>query len=525
MESSTGQDAAVRPLASTNEPGYLEAHIHSLTAKFFLNRPLEELIPKKFVRMAEQRSLHGAQVPLSRAIDGCYLDQGVWSRVDRRYRAVFRALSKAPAFQKGLWENGSEECGAELGPGDPKAQAKALNALMDEVGMRLDIFRQTEDKAAVFYLRSRLVSYDFEYWTGYRQRHFDAPSTSGCLALMFDGPGVGQALPVVPVSTTLKEEPLTSNLEGKFKIILAQFLMHIRKFSSLPGDKLPDQEVFLIGMHGGKFHLMRAFFPGQKVSRIWCQREVAGLCPIEADEDPEVVKSSPPPPPNHPVPRREQYERKLERARLFALDNELDRHTFRVLATREYNLWDEEHFTTVVQLIVALETYLMSGQAVSGILMETFRKNPIPRSAFRPMPTMSRQDAAQEPKTDTQIGSEETDTYFDSDSEVDLSDWDDDASFDDFGEVTTARPPRDESRQEERQPTQTEEHLRDEDEELTRQRNEQVEDRREIRRPVGGHQAQDNTEEEVWWDIPLTDDESGWSILSVADAQEHEDSD
>lgn len=34
--------------------GPIECHIHNITAKFFLNRDLEELIPNRYLRLANQ---------------------------------------------------------------------------------------------------------------------------------------------------------------------------------------------------------------------------------------------------------------------------------------------------------------------------------------------------------------------------------------------------------------------------------------------------------------------------------------
>lgn len=42
--------------ASISESDQHECHVHSLTAKFFLKCPVEDLIPPVFIRQAEQTS-------------------------------------------------------------------------------------------------------------------------------------------------------------------------------------------------------------------------------------------------------------------------------------------------------------------------------------------------------------------------------------------------------------------------------------------------------------------------------------
>lgn len=78
---------------------------------------------------------------------------------------------------------------------------------------------------------------------------------------------------------TMREQSLLDALTGKFKLLLGQLLIHVRPLP-FPADKIPDQEIFLVGLHGSKLHIMRAFFPGQKISSLWCRRDVPGPNPL-----------------------------------------------------------------------------------------------------------------------------------------------------------------------------------------------------------------------------------------------------
>lgn len=276
-----------------------------------------------------------------------------------------------------------------------------------------------------------------EYWTGYREKHKDGPETDAVIALEFD-PGRDNVIPILPIavvghplptpkchlakhqyanelpSQTNYQEPLEDALADKFKLILAQLLQHVRPLP-VPGDKIPDQETFLIGQHGSKLHIMRAFFPGHKLSSLWCRREL----PYKASPIPPMhpaSRPSPSPSPSPPdgtaahiehssendaphvrtasttdAPRNrsnsnrfytpeniERVQQHVESTKLSMLDNEMDTRTFRVLCTREYDLWKEKDFADAVNVLVALQLYLLSGYARCGPLQAVFNKPPYP---------------------------------------------------------------------------------------------------------------------------------------------------
>ena len=85
--------------------------------------------------------------------DAREMNQKDWSKVDIRYRGVFRTLSKVPQFKKGLWDGGDESRQAELDEKKMWAQAQVIYALMSEVGDMLGLQRPTQDGEAVLYLR------------------------------------------------------------------------------------------------------------------------------------------------------------------------------------------------------------------------------------------------------------------------------------------------------------------------------------------------------------------------------------
>ncbi|KAJ5810393.1 uncharacterized protein N7503_002611 [Penicillium pulvis] len=434
------QTSTARP---TN-PGPRLSRVHNLDAKFFLNRPMEDIIPAKYLRRAEHTSSVQRKPWIFRGNveDARDVDQGEWSKVDIRYRGVFKTLAKVPTFSKGLWDGGSEDHMVQTDSRNSRSQGQVIYALMNEVADMIDLQRPTREGDAIFFLKPRLVSTTLEYWTGYREKHRDGPNTSGFLSLEFE-PDNGQCWPLLPVSTpathqTIKEEHLISALNEKFKLMLGQLLLHVRPLH-IPGDKLPDQEIFLLGLHGSKLHLMRAYFPGQKISSLWCRREVPGPAPVlfppnrrrraqsspsaphtvhienyDADTEDDTddidgamnfptatsantntdtdIAGLPRPPTRrgratslrsprfYGAENMERVRRHLEATRLRRLDYEPNPRTFRVLATREYDLWVKQDFTAVVQLLAALQMYLLSGEAKCGAIQELFEKHPINRA-------------------------------------------------------------------------------------------------------------------------------------------------
>ena len=191
--------------------------------------------------------------------------------------------------------------------------------------------------------------------------------------------------------------------------MLGQLLLHLRYLPN-PGDKLPDQEVFLVGLHGSKLHLMRAYFPGQKISSLWCRRKFSSPPPAFSSEIVQVLRSVSPETPSslhiegfiteeghlsislsstdgrspltpggsrfYGAENMKRVRQQLEASKMKQLDYEPNVRTFRVLASREYDLWSQQDFAAAVQMLVALQFYLLSGTAQCGTLQQVFQKHP-----------------------------------------------------------------------------------------------------------------------------------------------------
>jgi hypothetical protein len=105
-------------------------------------------------------------------------------------------------------------------------------------------------------------------------------------------------------------------LQGNLKIILGQLTANIKALSQ-PGDKFQDQEVFIVGMHGQFFHIMRGFFDAKDMAAIW-------------------------------------------------LGKDLGHNAFRVYLSNDYNLLVKEDFLAAVRGLVGVFRYFFSGEAKVG---------------------------------------------------------------------------------------------------------------------------------------------------------------
>ncbi|PLB50587.1 hypothetical protein P170DRAFT_492471 [Aspergillus steynii IBT 23096] len=308
----------IDPDASLPKAPPVDIEVHGLKAKVLLNRPQEDIIPAKYLQKADQ------------------------SCCGRKF----------------IFEDAA------------RAQGKVLYALLDEILTLLDINREMDDHRSYFFLRPRLLNCHMEYWTGYRQKHQDAPLTAGMVCID-SRPSFSSNKSVLPISTTTKpKQSLESALEGKFKLLLTHLLLHIHRLHP-PGDKFPDQEVFLIGLHGSRLHILRAIFPGYKTSRIWSGRHN----PSSNTESERSFTQNP----NERFYSRQNVERVVQQVewhKLSKADGERNFRAFRVLGSQEYNLWINSEFRAAVRLIVGLTMYLMSGNARCGVLQHVFQRFP-----------------------------------------------------------------------------------------------------------------------------------------------------
>ncbi|KAL3460510.1 hypothetical protein BJX64DRAFT_300605 [Aspergillus heterothallicus] len=392
----------------------IEIDVHGLRAKVYPNCADVDIIPARYLEKADRSPLLKRTPWIFRtASDGRTVSLSKWSKVDIRYRGVFKTLRKVPQFTKGLFENDHEgRMTSNLSSSSSsrkkkfnfeeaaKAQGHVVYALLDEILVALKVQREAGSQNEYFFLRPRLVTCQPEYWTGYRVRHRDSPYTAGSLSLDYE-PDRGTPRAVVPVSTTQSAvQPLHQALEGSFKLLLAQLLVHIHRLSP-PGDKLPDQETFLITLHGSKLHILRGVFPGQKTSRLWCGRhnppQNTGLATTSTSPNANATANANTTT-NHNHPEAtygsthnlmtemssrfytklnlQRFLEQVEWNQLSNPENEVSPRGFQILGSREYDLWNKDEFTAVVRLLAGLVFYLMSGTARCGILQDVFARWP-----------------------------------------------------------------------------------------------------------------------------------------------------
>lgn len=151
-------------------------------------------------------------------------------------------------------------------------------------------------------------------------------------------------------------------------MMLSELYINLHRLNDF-GDKMRDQETYLIAMHGSRMHILRAWIPGLKSSALWSQkRDLIIRRSIYPDHTPETLLDQ--------NARATAYKEAIKCAMkdiLTDLGGEVRVDTFRVVASKEYDLWIKQDFQDAVQVVVALFTYLMSGQAKVGILQDAFR--------------------------------------------------------------------------------------------------------------------------------------------------------
>ncbi|OGM40968.1 hypothetical protein ABOM_010500 [Aspergillus bombycis] len=349
-----GAAASIAGLGSSNtvapsaEQKVVEIEVRGLKARVFLNCPEEDLIPSRYLKKAQRSPMVQRIIWLFRRQQNArQVNLNRWSTVDIRFRGVFKTLKKVPLFRKGLYEDDASHEDPPARRYDfasaARAQGQVVYALLDEVLGVLSITRETEDPESYFCLRARLLNCQLEYWTGYREKYKDAPVTAGLLALKYY-PEQQSTRAVLPVSTTTEEhESLESALEGKFKLLLSQLLMNIHRLHP-PGDKFPDQE--------------------RPAQRIRDDTEMRRLVVSNADQR------------FYGQQNLERFMQKVEWLQLSTSDSEPDPRVFRILGSKEYDLWVESDFYAALRLLVGLVMYLMSGRARCGILQYSFSCSP-----------------------------------------------------------------------------------------------------------------------------------------------------
>ncbi|PYH97430.1 hypothetical protein BO71DRAFT_318624 [Aspergillus ellipticus CBS 707.79] len=376
LESETESSVAPSVASSDDLGPILEAEVHGLKVVLHMNCCEDDIVPSQWLMKANRTSVVRRPIWIFRHVEnGRRVKVKRWSSVDIRFRGVFQALRKVPRFEGNLYE----ENGARVVriprkksfEGSAKMQSWVVYALLDEIFKLLDIRQESEKPGQWFFLRPRILGCPMEYWTGYRQKHQDGPCTAGWISIDHN-PNIHLARCVVPVyaTETIPESP-TSVLSENFKLLLGQLLIHTLRRHT-PGDQIPDQEVYMIGLHGSKLHILRGIFPGSKLSRLWSGHYNAGTLHEEQDIELEILYDE------REISNRHlgQFLDQLQWVQMTRYEEETDSHVFHVMASNEYDLWNRDEFRTVVRLISGLALYLMSGDARCGLLQRVFERFP-----------------------------------------------------------------------------------------------------------------------------------------------------
>lgn len=149
---------------------------------------------------------------------------------------------------------------------------------------------------------------------------------------------------------------------------MLSMLCHGMRMTRAGRDKFPDQEVFMIGIHGSRLYIFRGEFPGRKTSLVYSNRFIHADGRIETVPRGVATKTG-----THYTlitaagKNRNSYPQPV-------CPNEPIREvrTFYVRGSREYDLWRKGDFQDAVKLLVALDLYLMSGEAKCGVLQRAF---------------------------------------------------------------------------------------------------------------------------------------------------------
>ncbi|GFF27894.1 hypothetical protein IFM46972_02204 [Aspergillus udagawae] len=375
--------AKLKPGPAPQSKSPVEVCVHGLTAKFFLDLPDDRIIPSYYLKKAE-RTVIVQRTPwcFRNADDARDVDINKWSPGDIRFRSVFVTLRKLPEFGSLYDEDEDEDEGygtMDAAGSKPKLkfdemvklQGQVVYALLQGILEAFRISRETDDSDSYFFFRTRLLNCQLEYWTGYSERYKDGPLTAGLVGLDHH-PDKKVCPTVLPVSASLENISLRSALEDKLKLMLGQLLLNISRLRP-HGDQIPDQEVYLIGIHGSRLHILRAIFLGQKTSHLWSGRH------NRSSSDADVIDPNPTTAYDrfYTGKNLERLRQQVEWLSAKNLDSDPNPRNLRVLGSREFDLWRKQDFRAAVQMIVALFIYMMSGQARCGVLQKAFKNYPI----------------------------------------------------------------------------------------------------------------------------------------------------
>lgn len=163
----------------------------------------------------------------------------------------------------------------------------------------------------------------------------------------------------------------------EIKLMLGELFGNVYYGGYPYADKIPDQETYLIHLHGSKLHVLRAWFPGIKSSAVYCGKTelpprpftpyiptVAKL-PEDANDEEKY---------RHRL-AQDEYKLEIEQAAeqyRVELGGEPDLKTFRVFASREFDLWNFGDFKEATIHVASVLLHLMAGHSRMGILQRQF---------------------------------------------------------------------------------------------------------------------------------------------------------
>ncbi|KAL1847603.1 hypothetical protein Plec18170_008500 [Paecilomyces lecythidis] len=360
--------------------------IHSVTAKLYLNRPIEELIPAEHLKTADESSIPSIVPWVFRAgnQNGSKKDLDFWSDREPYFMNLFKALKQTPQFERPLYQGGSEFDEEVIPEEKYYFQGSVMHEFIEQIfNMLLGEDRETTDQLVCHLGHRRCISADMAYLTGCNERHYDAPTPSGFVALQMNDRPRRSPYYIAPVSITYEPESFISAVSGKIKMMLTNLYLNLKAHRHRKADQIPDQEVYLLGLHGSRLHIFHAFFPGKKSSIVWCGRSSQKAFTEASTSAPQGTPGSVSSP----------------AGTLDELDGEPDLRTFRVLATREYDLWDRSDFRAATRALVALFMYMLSSESKIGPIEAVFAR-------FQPKPSPREEETTENEATAEQAREE-----------------------------------------------------------------------------------------------------------------------
>ncbi|PYH47206.1 uncharacterized protein BP01DRAFT_411287 [Aspergillus saccharolyticus JOP 1030-1] len=394
-------------------PSYYLIEYRGVAFRVQMDHNDDELIPRRFLAEAELSEDFTSPPWIHRALQtmeqGSLIRMAEWNRLDTKYKEVFENLVRIPLLRDGLFDGGHEVTGQ---PTDDqpllaresrrfrrivKRQQRAIVTFMQDILKDAPMTHTSPDGQSEVYLNPKYLQKRIRYWMGriqHRERLLIGPETNAFLTVDSRPGDRVWSRHLVPITvTTNPNVTVRTHLTRAVKTLIGQYCYQLRDVSNNI-QSLPDQEAYLIHIHGSHLHILRLIAPGFKTSRIRSNVHkqfvyddtYTSLNPHQADQlalrilansdgDPDALRKG----------LKDRSVRKVleqvEWFRLYCGDATVgtveeivncDPTVFQVLVSREYDLWDEEGFRKAVRNVRALYKYLMSGTARIGSLQKMF---------------------------------------------------------------------------------------------------------------------------------------------------------